>query len=150
MRSAPSGVGDLLSGVGFLVLSGHVGWHNLPHTVLAVGASCLTFTASGVLFFSLAFWLRRSESLARQLWEITLTFALYPDPLFGGGLKLVLYTLIPAGIATYLPLHAVVDATLSDVMWMLFATVSYVLAAIFVFQRGLGRYCSGSRFGTFG
>src|SRR5690606_12934566 len=75
MHSAPSGLGDLLSGLGFLALSGHVAWHTLPPTLLAVVASCLTFAASGVLFFSLAFWLRRSESLARQLWDITLTFA---------------------------------------------------------------------------
>ncbi len=150
MRSAPSGFGDFISGVGFLAISGHVSGQNLPHTVLAITTCCLTFTASGVLFFSLAFWLRRSETLARQLWDITLTFALYPDPLFTGGLRLLLYTLIPAGIVAYLPLQLVTHPTWSVMAWVLSATAIYGFVALAVFHYGLRRYCSGSRFGTFG
>jgi hypothetical protein len=37
--------------------------------------------ACGIIFFSLAFWLGRN-TVARQLWELLITFSLYPE-LFG-------------------------------------------------------------------
>ena len=54
--------------------------------------------ACGIVFFSLAFWLGRVDGLARQLWDLLVTFSLYPEPLFGGALRLALFTVLPAGL----------------------------------------------------
>jgi len=51
-------------------------------------ASALILVACGVVFFS---------PVATQLWELLVTFSLYPEPLFGGALRLVLFTVLPAG-----------------------------------------------------
>lgn len=150
MRSQASGFGDLLSGLGFLALSGHVGWGEVPLVLLTIIASALTFTAAGVVFFSLAFWLRRSESLARQLWELLITFSLYPEPLFGGALKLVLFTVLPAAFVSYLPVRILRDANIADVALLLLGSLGYLAFAAWFFGRGLERYSSGSRFGVFG
>jgi hypothetical protein len=37
------------------------------------------------------------------LWELLITFSLYPEPLFGGMLRLVLFTFLPAGFVGYVP-----------------------------------------------
>lgn len=150
MRSHPSGFGDFLSGLLLLWLSGYLRLETLPLALLAIAASTLGFLGSGIVFFSLPFFLGRSEVLSRQLWDLTITFSLYPEPLFGGVLRFLLYTVVPAGIVSYLPLAVVRAATWFDIAALLAGSVFYVLLGAFVFERGLRRYTSGSRFGVFG
>jgi ABC-2 type transport system permease protein len=150
LRSQPSGFGDFVCGIGFLAVSGHVGLSNLAFVVLSVLAAAATFLGCGIVFFSLAFWLRRTETLSRQIWELLITFSLYPEPLFGGALRLLLFTALPAGFIGYLPVHILRDADLGDVLLLTCGSVLYLAMGGFVFARGLRRYASGSRFGVFG
>src|SRR5262245_47587027 len=62
MRSQASGVGDLISGILFIVWSGQVSWAGAPRVAAAVAASAIVFLACGVIFFSLAFWLGNVET----------------------------------------------------------------------------------------
>lgn len=150
LRSQASGVGDVLSGIAFIGWSGQLSWRALPLVAFAIVASAVVFIACGIVFFSLAFWLGRVETLARQLWELLITFSLYPEPLFGGMLRLVLFTLLPAGFVGYIPARLVRSPSFGLVLLMTAATAVYLAIAIVVFDRGLRRYTSGSRFGTFG
>src|SRR4029453_18124539 len=104
MRSLPSGIGDVISGLIFVATSGEVAWHAVPWLLVAILASAAVFLACGIVFFSLAFWLGNVETLARQLWDFLITFSLYPEPLFGGVLRLGLFTIIPAAWVGYVPL----------------------------------------------
>jgi ABC-2 type transport system permease protein len=149
-RSQASGFGDLASGAAFMLLSGYVSWHNAPRTLLCVLASFAAYTAICVSFFSLAFWASKTHTLSRQLLDILITFSLYPEPLFGGALRLVLFTLLPAGFVAYLPAGVVKNASSFDLVCMLGGTALYVWLATRIFQAGLRRYASGSRFGVFG
>jgi viologen exporter family transport system permease protein len=106
--------------------------------------------ASGVVFFSLAFWLGKVDTLARQLWELVITFALYPEPIFGGMVRLALFTVIPAGFVGYLPARLVQRASPGQAMLLAVAAAVYLAIAAAVFNRGLRRYSSGARFTTFG
>ncbi len=146
-KTVASGWGDLATGALFLWISGKLTLATLPLAVLAVGVSGAVFTATGVLVHSLAFWLGRIDSLARQLWEFTLTFSLYPRTLFEGALKLLLFTLIPAGFIGYLPVELLQEFRWTGLAATLGGAVLYVGLALFVFERGLRRYESGNRFG---
>jgi ABC-2 type transport system permease protein len=150
LRSQPSGVGDVVSGIAFIIWSGHVSWRTLPVTLVAILASAVVFFASGVVFFSLAFWLGKVDSLARQLWELLITFSLYPEPLFGGLLRVALFTILPAGFAAYVPVRVINQASWLDVGLLVTGAAVYLAIAIAVFEAGLRRYASGSRFSTFG
>jgi ABC-2 type transport system permease protein len=150
MRSQPAGFGDLISGLIFIAWSGQVSWRMLPFLVAAVLASAIVFAASGIVFFSLAFWLGQVETVAVQLWELVITFSLYPEPLFGGALRLVLFTVLPAGFVGYIPARVVHAPTLLDVTMLTMGAAAYMSLALLVFERGLRRYASGSRFTTFG
>jgi len=150
MRSHPSGVGDLLAG-GFLIgASGYVSGRSAPVLLVAIGASAVIFLATGVLFFSCAFWLARVESIARQLWELLITFSLYPEPLFGGVLRLALFTILPAGFVGYLPAAVVRAPSTPQVCLLIAGAAAYFALAVLVFNRGLRRYASGSRFSSLG
>jgi ABC-2 type transport system permease protein len=150
MRSQPAGFGDLVSGLIFVVWSGRVTWQSLPLVAAAVAASAIVFLATGIVFFSLAFWLGKIDSAARQLWDLLITFSLYPEPLFGGVLRLALFTVLPAGFVGYLPARIVQHASAGDVALLAAGAAGYLALAVVMFDRGLRRYASGSRFSTFG
>jgi len=150
LRSQASGFGDMLSGVALMALSGGVGWVDGPRLVVAIVAAACVFVASGIIFFSAAFWLGRADTLARQMWDLTVTFSLYPEPLFGGVLRLVLFTVIPAGWVGYVPAHVASRASAGELLALVVAACTYLRLASAMFDRGLRRYASGSRFGTFG
>jgi ABC-2 type transport system permease protein len=150
MRSHASGFGDMLSGLLLIAWSGEVSWLDVPRVATAIAAGALVFTASGIVFFSLTFWLGKVETLARQLWDLLTTFSVYPEPLFGGVLRLILFTLIPAGWVGYVPARVAHQASLFQLTMLLTAAAAYLSLAIVVFERGLRRYASGSRFAIFG
>ena len=150
LRMQASGIGDVISGIAFVVWSHQVSWRSAPIVAIAVLCSALIFVACGVLFVSAAFWLGPIDAVARQAWDLMVTFSLYPEPLFGGPLRLVLFTVLPAGFVGYLPAHLVGHPTLTGAATLIVAAAAYLALAVAVFQRGLRRYASGSRFGTFG
>jgi ABC-2 type transport system permease protein len=150
LRSQASGLGDALSGIVLIVLSGQVSWLEVPVAIAAIVASAVVIVASGIVFFSLAFWLGRMETMGRQLWELLITFSLYPEPLFGSTLRLALFTVVPAGLVGYVPARIVRDPSVADVAMLLSVAGLYIVVAVTMFERGLRRYASGSRFGVFG
>jgi ABC-2 type transport system permease protein len=147
-KTYASGWGDICSGIAFLLLSGFVEWRTLPAAVVAVVASGVVFTASAVILHSLAFWLGRIDTLARQLWEFLLTFSLYPSSIFGGALRFVLFTLVPAGFIGYLPLSLVRNSSWESLFFVVGGALGYGALALFVFASGLRQYQSGNRFGV--
>jgi ABC-2 type transport system permease protein len=149
-RSQASGFGDMTSGLAFMSLSGYVSWSAAPRALLCVLVSCVAFTAVCVALGSLAFWIKKSETLSRQLLDIVITFSLYPEPLFDGPLKLLLFTLVPAGFVSYLPADVVRGAGPAAPCLMLGGCALLCAASLRVFRAGLRRYAGGSRFGVFG
>jgi ABC-2 type transport system permease protein len=148
--STASGWGDLTTGIGMLYLAGRLDFANLPFVLLAIATSAAIFSAVAVLFQSLAFWLGDVEQLSRQLWEFTLTFALYPRPLFAGGISFLLYTLLPAGFVGFLPVEVVRQPSALLCLAAVGAALGWWLLALGVFALGLRRYESGNRFGARG
>lgn len=149
-RSQAAGVGDLLTGVAFLAMSGHLTWATLPVVVAVVLSAATTFFSASVILFSLTFWMRRAEGLSRRIWDVLITLSMYPEPLFGGPVRVVLYTLLPAGFISYLPVRIVRDGSITGLLLLVGVSGVYLLLAIWIFHRGLGRYASGSRFSITG
>ncbi len=146
-RSNASGWGDFVSGLIFLGIAASAHPLALPIGLGAGVVSAGIFTASAVILQSLAFWLGRVEVIARQVLEFQLTFGLYPSSLFGGVIRVVLYTVIPAGFVGYLPAELVRTGSLPALGGLVAGGTAYVALAFAVFGRGLRFYESGSRFG---
>jgi ABC-2 type transport system permease protein len=145
-RTQASGWGDVVASIGLFALSGVVTWASLPRVLVAVLCAAVTFTACGVISHSLAFWADRVHTLSRALWDFTLNFSLYPPALFGGPLKLVLFTLLPAGLVSYAPVELVRHPSLLALLSAVAGTGLYAAFALWLFGRGLRRYASGNRF----
>jgi ABC-2 type transport system permease protein len=142
-RSIASGWGDILSGAVLLALWGH--GHPIA-ALLAVVLAAVGFAASASVLHSSAFWLGRADQLARSAFEFVISFTLYPPSVFGGGVRLVLFTLLPAGLIAYLPVELVRTPNVRTLLTALLGTTSYALFATWLFHRGLRHYASGSRF----
>jgi ABC-2 type transport system permease protein len=76
-----------------------------------------------------------------------ITFSTYPMNIFNGVVRVLLFTVIPAGFITFVPLQL-----LQQFSWPLFAgmigfMVLFVGAAAAIFELGLRRYESGNLLG---
>lgn len=149
-KSQPSGLGDIVSGLVMIALSGRVGLLSIPLVILAAVAGAVVLVSTAVVLHSAAFWLGRTESASRQLYEVTLMFSLYPDTLFTGPMRWILFTIVPAGFVGYLPSQLIRAPSAWTAVMIALGVVAYGIVAAWVFQRGLRAYSSGSRFATFG
>lgn len=150
LRSQPSGLGDLVSGLVMIALSGRVTPLGIPVVIAAGIAGAIVLVSTAVLLHSAAFWLGRTESASRQLYEVTLMFSLYPDTLFTGPMRWILFTVIPAGFVGYLPAELIRAPAAWPAAAIAAGVIAYAASAAWVFDRGLRAYSSGSRFATFG
>lgn len=150
LKSQPSGLGDIVSGIVMIALSGRAGLSTIPVAMLVVIAAAVVLVSTSVLLHSSAFWLGRTQTASWQLYEGTLMFSLYPDTLFGGPMRLILFTILPAGFVGYVPAQLIRAPSWSMAGALLGAVVLYAGTAAWVFNRGLRSYCGGSRFVSFG
>lgn len=65
--------------------------------------------------------------VSRQLWDMLITFSLFPEPLFGGVVRLVLFTLLPAGFVAYVPARLMKAPTAADALLLAAMTAVYAL-----------------------
>ena len=146
--SNPAGWGDLASGAVLLAISGYVTPAALPWLILAPVLSGLAFVSVALLVCSAAFWFGPIQTLARQVIEFTVLLSVYPSSIFGGSLRIVIFTLIPAGFASHLPVSLVRDFSLTHLAMAVGGCGLLLALAITTFSRGLRRYTSGNRFGV--
>lgn len=144
-RGSPAGWGDVIASFIFFSCTTHTTLSSLPLIVGAVLVSAVIFTATVVAMFSLTFWFDAIEDLGEQLRNYLITMSSYPTDIFPWSLRVVLFTLFPAGIMGTLPVSAVRDGS-----WVLLlvagaVTLVYSYLAYWLFFRGLRRYTSGSR-----
>lgn len=136
--------GDVLFGIGTFVGFVRPGPEQVALFLLLAICSCAIFTACGVLFNSLAFWAGNTESLGLQLMNALITFGTYPLDLFGFGVKVALFTVLPAGYISYLPVRVLRDFDGLLLAAVAGFTVAVLLLALAVWRAGLRRYESGS------
>ena len=144
-RSDASGWGDLVSGVVLFALAEPFDVWRSAALLLATVCSASAHVAAAVAFHAAAFWLGRVEQTARTMFEFTMMFSIYPPGLFGPGLRVVLFTLIPAGFIAYLPCDLVREPSLLTAALATLGAAACVIVAGFAFDRGLRRYESGNR-----
>ncbi|HPE36272.1 MAG TPA: ABC-2 family transporter protein [Spirochaetales bacterium] len=140
--------GDLLYGFVVLGLLPGLSLERLAlFCALAVPAAVI-FASAFAMAESLAFFMGNSQGIAGALSEFLLSFSLYPEGVFGKGLRWVLYSLVPSGFVAFVPLRVFrsMDWPLVPALWGV-AIVYAVLARAF-FGLGLKRYESGNRMDT--
>ena len=137
-------LGDLVFGIGaFIVVVQPSPARFL--LFLGLGACAAVIVLSfGVLVVSLAFWAGNTEGLGLQITNTFLNFSTYPLDLFSGAVKVALFTLLPAGFASYLPVTIIREFDALRLVLVIAFTALIATTAVAVFYAGLRRYESGS------
>jgi ABC-2 type transport system permease protein len=137
-------LGDLAFGPAMFVLSGSVTLERIGVYLLAticgtvVLVSFLVMLGAATLFFG-----GRGEQ-ADLGFHAVLMFASYPLDLFGGAIKLILFTLIPAAFVTGVPTELVSDFDIARAGVLIAEALGSALLARATFRFGLVRYRSGA------
>lgn len=145
--SDPTAWGDILFGVGAYALFLHPDlWHIALFSLLVLLVS-FVFTAFMVILGSLAFFLGNTEGLSQQISAALISFSIYPMNIFNGVVRLLLFTIIPAGFISFVPLQLLHEFTWPFFGAMVGFTILIVTVALGLFQLGLRRYESGNLLG---
>lgn len=138
-----SAIGDFLYGVA-LVCACRPGVGGFLLFLLFTVTGTAVFTAFALLLGSLSFWFVRMDMLQGQMVMSAVSFATYPDGIFEGISRFLLYFIIPVGMAVWHPVHVLANFDAG----MLLAVIGYACAlsaaAVAIFYRGLKRYASGN------
>ncbi|MCA9934898.1 MAG: ABC-2 family transporter protein, partial [Anaerolineales bacterium] len=143
-RMSVSTIGDLAFGVVAYMFTGR--FHPLDILLFVVSSvlAGLMFVGFSVITGSLAFYLGNARYLSQQLTNAILTFTLYPNTLFSGLARFLLFTLLPAAFIGAVPVQ-VVKTRSGLLLAGLFGAVVVVWGVgTAVFYLGLRRYESGS------
>jgi ABC-2 type transport system permease protein len=153
-RLRVSALGDVAFGLSLLTILYHGSPARLALSLAVCIPAALVFVSFSVLGASMAFVLGESRGISFQLVNLLLTFSTYPDAIFQGSLRWVLYLLVPAGLFTHLPAHVLRHAAdpghgelALSLLKLLAGALGFLAAALFAFDRGLKRYASGSSLG---
>jgi ABC-2 type transport system permease protein len=143
-RSIPSAWGDVAFGyfVYFAFVRPDAARMAL-FVILSLGTA-LVFVALGVAAGSLSFFIGNSVSFADEWRYAVVTFATYPPGLFQGAVKLVLFSIIPAGFVSYLPVEALRSLSIGHALGALGGAFVVLAASAVIFYSGLRRYESGN------
>ncbi len=142
--TVPSAWGD--AAFGYVIYFGFVRpnvQQSLMFAVLSLVVA-VVFVGFGIMTGSLSFYLGNASTLSDQWRDISITFATYPPTLFEGKVKFLLFTVIPAGFISYLPVESLRSMSIVDLLVAAAGAFGVLAAGIFMFYFGLRRYESGN------
>ena len=147
-RTIVSAWGDFL--YGFIVIAVMPGFgigHLALFCALTVSGGMI-FAATFAAAESLAFFMGNSSAISSAITEFLLSFSLYPETIFGSGMRWVFYTILPSGFIAFLPLAAYRSLDWGLVPLLFLVALAYSAASYFLFRAGLKRYESGNQMGA--
>jgi len=146
-RMSVSAIGDLMFGLMVYVVFGEMSFLGLLLFLAALLIGMSIFLAMAVLLGTLAFYYGNTEGLSRQLFNALISFTTYPTDIFRGLGKVLLFTVIPAGFISYMPIKLLRSLDVGFAVSAGGVGVGLLVLAVWCFYRGLARYTSGNMTG---
>ena len=97
-----------------------------------------------IILGSLSFYISKSDMIAETGNNFMIYFATYPDGIFKGIVKVILFTIIPIGITTYIPVWVLTKFNLFYFVGVITFTIGITVLAFVIFYKGLKRYSSSN------
>lgn len=142
-----SALGDLLYAYILLFFIG-ISLKSFVLYTLFIICGGLILTSMAVIYGSLSFWIGKSEQIANTMNGMMLQFSTYPDTIFNDYIKIIFYTIIPAGFMVYLPVKVIISFSLTNFLIIIGMTLVFVLGAFIIFNMGLRKYSSSNLMGA--
>lgn len=143
-RMNVNAIGDILFGLTLFAIFGEWTLLGIVKFVAALLIAMLIFLFFNIIFQSLAFFIGNAEGIGSQVFIAFISFATYPTDIFKGMARMLLFTIIPAGIISYLPI-GLMKSVQGPFVWGAVAAATILTAGgTWLFYRGLKRYSSGN------
>lgn len=139
----PPAAGDLLYGCVLILFTG-ISVRKYLLFILFTVTGGLIYTAFAVITGSLSFWITKGDLIAINLTNTMVNFSTYPDGIFKGLVKALVYILIPIGFYIYLPVRVILGFNPFYLFLVLLAAAAVISIAFVLFYKGLRRYSSGN------
>jgi ABC-2 type transport system permease protein len=117
--------------------------HCLLFLILTMSAALLIL-GFDIAIGSLGFFVGNSETLSEQWRFAFITLATYPDVLFEGKSRFLLFTLIPAGFINCVSVRALHNFSWLYALYAFLGALTFLAIGIAIFYLGLRRYESGN------
>lgn len=143
-RMIVSTIGDVTFGLIAYLFTGRFHPLEIALFLLTCVIAGFIFIGFSIITGSLAFYIGNARYLSQQLSNAIVTFALYPNAIFTGVTRFLLFTLVPAAFIGAVPVTIVQDHSGQLLCGMLGAAIVIWAVATAVFYMGLRRYESGS------
>lgn len=134
-------LGDIIFGMAMFALSGH--GTSVSHWVLFLGtAMCAGVMMSAFIAaaHSLTFLLGGKPQVASLASNAALVFTMYPISIFGGALKLILFTVVPTALITAIPAQMVLHFSYGKLLIVVLSMLGLSLIGVLAYSGGLRHY----------
>lgn len=138
-----SALGDLLYGYIMLFVYGFTISRFLLFSLFIILGGIM-LTSISVILSSLSFWFNKSDIIADTGNSLMTNFATYPEGIFKGLAKVLLFTIIPVGMVNYIPVRILTTFSLPLLTLVVGVTIVTSLFAFLIFYQGLKRYSSSN------
>lgn len=138
-----SALGDLAYTYIILLIYGYTlkNFILITYFILAGG---IMLTCISLILGSLSFWFKNTEGMVHTINSLLTNFATYPEGIFNGITKILLYTLIPVGVINYIPVDVIRSFDINLFIIFTAVLVSLIALTFFVFYKGLKNYSSSN------
>ncbi len=143
-RMSITGAGDILFGLVVFALAGRFLPIEMGLFVVVCVITAVIFVGYAVITGSLAFYMGNAQYVSMQASNSLVTFAMYPNGLFSGVSRMILYTILPAAFVGAVPVEIIQGHDGIMLLLLIGVAVLTWLIALSVFYYGLRRYESGS------
>ncbi|MBU0928270.1 MAG: ABC-2 family transporter protein [Spirochaetes bacterium] len=144
-RTIVSAWGDFAYGFIVLALTSGTDLQRFALFAALAVPGALIFAATFAAAESLAFFMGNSSAVSSALTEFMLSFSLYPEGIYGPGMRWALYSIVPSGFVAFMPLRVFKSLDWGLVPVLCLVAAVYVGLSYGLFRLGLGRYESGNR-----
>lgn len=142
--SSVSGWGDIIYGfVLFFILFGLDIGKLLLFIAFSILGSIL-FMSVVVTAASLSFFIGSFQSVASWMMDFLISFSIYPETIYYGMIKVILFTLLPSGLLTMLPTDLIYRFSFIKCLYLIGGIAIWFAVSQYIFSRGLKRYESGN------
>ncbi|MFD0695082.1 ABC transporter permease [Paenibacillus sp. GCM10027628] len=143
-RMSMTAIGDVLFGLLIFVYIGDFTIIHILKFIASLILSMLIFLFLNLIVQCLAFYIGNAEGIAGQFFISTVTLSTYPTDIFRGVARVLLFTAIPAGFISYMPIGFMRHMNPWFAAGLIIAVCVLSTVGIIVFRRGLRRYSSGN------
>lgn len=143
-KTVVSAWGDLVYGILLFLVVGNLSFKSIAMFILFSITAGLLFSSVLIAYNSAAFYYGNIQSLANLILEFMVTFSIYPADMFHGVVRLMLFTLLPAGFISMVPVSLLSSFHIGWFLLLPAVTMGWMAIAYFLFFRGLKHYESGN------